>query len=320
MKRRSQAVSNNPVAVEAAREQLAAGGSAVSAVLAGFFAAAGAHAGVLLGPVSVLVGGVGIGARAFDGRLRQPGLGVKRPRGATSDDPIPDAARVAVPTAVSAVAVALAYDGGKSLTQLLKPGIQRAVRGGAEHRAGVLRLVRGAGAAAFNDTGFVRALLRVAGPSQGGQLSPADFSDVPRVDADAFERSLDGRKLFEAPWAREIEPPEATDWGTGAAICAVDVRRVFAALSFRRLAHGFALDELDLEAPLAAVPVRRGVTRVQPGARLAVPAPLALVADASGAISEVVAAPALPYIDALAQTTLRIRCQLSSGEVEIVAG
>lgn len=322
MKRRVAAVSNDPIAAEVAREQLAAGGSAVGAVLAGFFAAAGAHAGVLLGPVTLIVGGVGVGARAFDGRLRQPGLGAKRPRGVLPADAVPDAARVAVPTAVSALAVALAYDGGRSLGSLVKPGISRAERGGAEARAGVLKLVRSAGAGAFNDSGFVRALLRVAGPSQGGLLSPADFAAVPQVDADAPCRSVGSRRLYEAPWASEAADMDVSALGSGCAVCAVDVRRVFAALSFRRLTAGFTVEELELEAPLAAVPVMRGVARVAPGARLRAPAPLALLADAAGACTEVLAAPAATALGAaeIDAPSLRLRCHLATGEVDVLAG
>lgn len=322
MKRRAFAVSNDPVAAEAAREQLGAGGSAVAAVLAGFFAAAGAHAGVLLGPVTLLVGGVGVGARAFDGRLRQPGLGAKRPRGVVAPSAVPDAARIAVPTAISALAVALAYDGGRSLGSLVKPGISRAERSGADARAGVLRLVRSAGAGAFHDTTFVRAMLRVAGPSQGGLLSPADFAAVPDVDADAPARSVGERRLYEAPWVHEAEGMDASALGSGCAVCAVDVRRVFAALSYRRLAAGFTVEELELEAPLAAVPVMRGVPRVTPGARLPAPAPVALVADGSGACTELLAAPAATVIgpDELARPALHLRCHLATGEVDVLSG
>lgn len=324
MKRRSAAVSNDPVAAEAAREQLGAGASAVGAVLAGFFAAAGAHAGVLLGPVSLLVGGVGTGARAFDGRLRQPGVGAKRPRGVVASATVPDAARVAVPTAVTALAVALAYDGGKSLGSLIKPGIARAERGGADARAGVLKLVRSAGAGAFHDSGFVRAMLRVAGPSQGGLLSPADFATVPKVDTEAASRARGSDRVLEAPWAGEAESDalELDALGSGCAICAVDVRRVLAVLCYRRVSTGFTVEELELEAPLAAVPVMRGVTRVTPGEPLPAPAPIALITDASNTQIDVLATPAARLLGPaeLETPALRLRCHLASGEVETLAG
>src|SRR5687768_2202438 len=139
MKTRSAAIANDPVADEAAQEYLLSGGSAVGAVLSGFFAAAGAHSGVLLAPVSLLIAGIGAGARAFDGRLRQPGRGTKRPRGFKATDPIPDAARVSVPTGVAAVLVAHAYDSGQKLGSIMKAGISRAERVGAEGRAGLRR-------------------------------------------------------------------------------------------------------------------------------------------------------------------------------------
>jgi gamma-glutamyltranspeptidase/glutathione hydrolase len=310
------------VAAEAAQNQLAQGGSAVSAVLAGFFAAAGAYAGVLLGPVSLLVGGVGVGARAFDGRLCQPGLGAKRPRGVAVSDAVPEAARVAVPTALTALAVALSNDGSKSLGALVKPGISKAERSGADARASVLKLVRGAGAGAFHDSSFVRALLRVAGPSQGGLLGPGDFSAVPEVDADAKAKRISDRNIFEAPWAADAESMDPAPLGVGFAVCAVDVRRVFAALCYRRTTDGFLVDELELEAPLAAIPVRKGVPRVQPGERLPAPAPMALLLDASGACTEIIATPGALSLGAaeLAAPRLHLRAHLGTGVVDVLAG
>jgi gamma-glutamyltranspeptidase/glutathione hydrolase len=70
---RALARSNDPVCEAAAGVELAKGGTAIDAVLAGYFAAAGAYPGVLLGPVTLLLGGTGSGDRAFDGRVGQPG-------------------------------------------------------------------------------------------------------------------------------------------------------------------------------------------------------------------------------------------------------
>ncbi|HET9960276.1 MAG TPA: hypothetical protein VFQ61_37555, partial [Polyangiaceae bacterium] len=102
MRIRHAVAASDSIAEQAATERLAAGGSAVTAVLAGFFAVAGARPGVLLGPMSILVAGVGQGARAFDGRVRQPGLGAKRPRGILDGSEVPEAAQVAVPGALGA--------------------------------------------------------------------------------------------------------------------------------------------------------------------------------------------------------------------------
>ncbi len=295
MTTRAAAIANDPIADEAAQEFLASGGSAVGAVLTGFFAAGGAFAGVLLGPVSILVGGVGAGARAFDGRLRQPGLGTKRPRGFKEGEEIPDSARVAIPTGVAAALVAHAYDGSQRLGTILKPGISRAQRSGADARAALLKRIRSAGATALSEAGFVRPMLRVAGPSQGGLVTPSDFGAVPDLDQAAAERKLGDGSLVEPPWADEGASAEAT--GTGFSVCAIDVRGVFAALCYRRVSDGLPIDELDLEAPLAAVPVQRGVARVAPGARIPAPAPIAIRRDASGTPVAVLAGPLALRLD-----------------------
>jgi hypothetical protein len=319
MKARSAAIANDPVADEAAQEYLLSGGSAVGAVLSGFFAAAGAHSGVLLAPVSMLIAGVGAGARAFDGRLRQPGRGTKRPRGFKSGEEIPNAARVAVPAGVGALLVAHAYDASQRLSSIMKAGISRAERTGAEGRGDLLRRVRAVGAGATAEAAFVRPMLRVAGPSQGGLVTPSDFGAVNDIDQPVAERKVGGLTLSEPPWAQEWEG-DAQDLGIGCAVCAVDVRGVFAVLSYRRVVDGLVIDELDLEAPLIAVPVRRGVKRVAPAAPLPAPAPIGIVRDASGAPSEVIAAPTAPQLDetALSGRLLRLRRSPATQEVQIV--
>jgi hypothetical protein len=294
MTRRSAVVANDPVAEAAAEEYMIASGSAVGAVLAGFFAAAGAYAGVLLGPVSVLVGGIGQGVRAFDGRLRQPGRGTRRPRGFTGDEAIPDAARVGVPCGVAAALVAHAYGASPSLGRALGAGVDCAERSGAPARARLLRRIRAVGAAALAEASFTRALLRVAGPSEGGLLTPSDFAAVPDIDVSAVERPGWGGVLAEPPWSRESTSSEdPSRLGIGCAVCAIDVRGVLAALCYRRTDGGLAVEELELEAPFCAVPVLRGVSRIAPGMPLPAPAPIALWRDrADDPFTEVLVGPA----------------------------
>lgn len=288
---RACALSNDLVAGEAADECLLSGGSAVAAVLSGFFAAAGAYSGVLLGPLSVLVAGVGVGARAFDGRLRQPGFGSKRPRGFRDEDPIPSGAYVAVPGAIAAAAVALAYEGEKGLGPLVRPGIQRAERAGADSRAALMRVVRGLGAQAFSDPAFVRPMLHVAGPSEGGLLTSPDFALVP-PDIDVQAAAHPGSDAwFEPPWAAEFEGDSVpTIDGTQYNVIAFDNRGVAAAASFLRAKEGVAFDAMELTAPRFAKPVLRGVTRVGPGERLPAPCSLAVHID-GGRPTTIVASP-----------------------------
>jgi hypothetical protein len=124
--------------------------------------------------------------------------------------------------------------------------------------------------------------------------------------------------LYEPPWARDdIDPAEAL--GIGAAVLAVDVRGTFAALAYRRTVSGFPLEDLELEAPLVAVPVRRGVARIAPGARLPSPTPIAVRRNEAGAAVEVIAAPAALALKdaALAAPTLCIGRATASADVEV---
>jgi len=292
MKARAHAISNDPIAEEAAIAQLGQGGSAVGAVLAGFFAAAGGYSGVLLSPLTILVAGIGTGGRAFDGRLRQPGLGTKRPRGFLPDETIPAAARIAVPGSVAAAAVANAYDGAKSLGSLVKHGILRAERAGADGRAEVLGRVRSLGQVAFSEQSFSRPFLRLVGPSEGGLVTPSDLTNVTDIDHAASTRHIAGSDFLEAPWSEaassEPLPPEL---GIGAVVCAVDVRGVFAAVAYFRPSDGLEIDDLALLAPYVAVPTQRGVQRQAPGSPLPAPAPIAVRCNEAGVPIEVCAEP-----------------------------
>jgi len=270
------ALGNQPVAVQAAQDALLAGSSAVSAVLTGFFAACGAHAGVLMGPLSILVAGVGSGVRAFDGRLRQPGLGTKRPRGFVADDEIPVAARVAVPKSVAAAVVAHAYDRGGPIAEVIKRGIRQAKQVGSDVRAEVLQSVRSQGAKALSSTTFTRPLLRVAGVSEGGLVTTADLSAVFDLDLAATIHP-GAQDWIEAPWAQEATDASASTSGSLLmALVAVDNRGVFAGAAYSWTTSGVVIEELELEAPASAMPVMRGVTRIAPGCPIPSAVPIAI--------------------------------------------
>lgn len=277
MRARRAVLATESVAEQAALEHLTNGGGALGAVFAGFFAAAGARPGVLLGPISALVAGVGQGARAFDGRLRQPGLGTKRPRGFLTPDEVPNAARVAVPGAGLAAVIAQAY-AGDSLRSFVAPGVQAAERASAPNRAHFLDRLGQVGAAALTEPAFKRALLQAGGTSEGGVLTPSDLETNDDVDQPARERTEGDATWLETPWASDA-PDAPAD--RGAAVCAADQHGLMAALCYRITDLGTLVPELELIAPHAAVPVMRGVPRVSPGSRLPAPAPMAVRLDAS---------------------------------------
>ncbi|MGA7118553.1 MAG: hypothetical protein WBY94_00575, partial [Polyangiaceae bacterium] len=88
MTARSDAVASESHVAQAARDGLSFG-NAVDAVVAGVLVAAAESPSVFLGPFQMLVAGAGAGVRAIDGRVRQPGLGVPRPRGLLAGERVP---------------------------------------------------------------------------------------------------------------------------------------------------------------------------------------------------------------------------------------
>lgn len=280
---RALARSSDPACEAAAGEELTKGGSAVDAVLAGYFAAAGAYPAVLFGPVTLLVGGTGSGDRAFDGRVRQPGKGAKRPRGTLPGEEPPLAARVGVPSSVPALAIALGYGGTATLGRLVQAGVALARERGAERRAAVLSRVGEVGALAFSEPELSRALVRAFGAPNGGLLTPADFARPEQLDAPATRVE----ERLTAPWAEEAKAP----FLRGATVSAVDVNGLFVAAAFECQPEALYVEELELSAPLLAVPTLRGVPRTAPGAALPAPAPIWITHDEGGGALEVWAAP-----------------------------
>lgn len=313
MRSRPSAIANDPQAEAVATELLRGGSAAVEAVVGGYFAVAGAYAGVLLSPVSILVAGVGVGARAFDGRVLQPGLGSRRPRGFTTESSAPDAARIGVATGVLAALVAHAQAGSGPLGPLLRPGIAAAKEVGAAARAGLLRRIQEVGAAALREPRFAQPLLRVAGPSEGGLLTNQDLAALPAVDHPAHQRDFSWGALLEVPWVAELSPITPA-FGLGCGILAMDAQGVFAALSYRQVTGGVTIEALELTAPRLAIPVLRGVPRVRPGTPLPCPTPIALRRDGATQVTGALAAPDAPTIDA-GPAALRLERSTETGKV-----
>lgn len=280
---RALARSNDPACEAAAGDELAKGATAVDAVLAGYFAAAGAYPGVLLGPVTLLVGGTGSGDRAFDGRVRQPGKNAKRPRGTLPGEEPPKAARIGVPCSVPALAVATHYGGSVTLGRLVQSGVALARERGAEKRAAILTRVGEVGALAFSEPDVSRAMVRAFGPPAGGLLTPADFTRPENLDVGAPR----AEQRLTAPWAGEATEP----FVRGTTVSAIDINGLFVAAAFECQPEGLYVDELELSAPLLATPTLRGVPRLAPGTPLPAPAPIWITYDEAGSAQELWAAP-----------------------------
>ena len=257
----------------AAAEILAAGGTAVDAVIAGFFAAAGERPGVLLAPTVALVAGTGAGARAYDGRSVQPGLGSARPRGFVADAVIPEAAYAAAPRTIAMLVLLHGHRGRTSLSVLARFGVAAAEAQDAKERAVLIRRVGASGVLALRTTEVARSLIAVGGAVAGGVLTERDLEEARPAETDAVTTALaSGANVFTSPWA----PSEASA-AASEAIVACDGRGIVAAIAYAPSLAGIVVPELGITLARDAVPVLRGVTRVAPGTPLAASAPIALL-------------------------------------------
>lgn len=265
---RAAAASETRVAL-AAREALVRG-NAVDAVVAGVLAASAGAPGVLLGPLQVLVAGAGAGLLAVDGRLRQPGMGAARPRGALAGTAIPLQARVAVPALPAALATVLASFGTATLRRLATPAIKAAREMSAE-RAAVLDAFSRRGAPALADEAISSALLAVAGRAAGGLLTVEDLDAVRPEVTRVGERALRPAGWLRVPWgAEDVDATHAQ------VVAATDGHGLVCIACYESPSEGLSIAELGLLAPASAEPVRRGQTRVRPGEPRPAAAPIAV--------------------------------------------
>ena len=171
--RKSRAAVASSPEVEAAAEELLRKGNAVDAAVAGVFAACAMSPGVLLGPVQILIGGGGVGLRALDGRVRQPGIGAPRPRGFRDDEEVPDAARVGVPWLPATLSVAVATAGTATFAQVMAPALALS-KGSPRHD--LLMKIASRGPRAVEERPLGAELLALAGRPSGGLLTSDDLS------------------------------------------------------------------------------------------------------------------------------------------------
>ena len=314
--RKSRAAVASSPEVEAAAEELLRKGNAVDAAVAGVFAACAISPGVLLGPVQILIGGGGVGLRALDGRVRQPGIGAPRPRGFQSDAEVPDAAKVGVPWLPATLSVAVATAGTATFAQVLAPALALA-KGSPRHD--VLAKIAARGPRAVEERPLGAELLALCGRPAGGLLTSDDLSSQ-RPEVHAASRHVLGgssggraargpssrgsssgsgsrksgesddggaRVIIELPWANDdggmpVPPAGRVEVATTRAVACVDRFGAFAVACWDEGVDGLTIAELGLRAPFFAEPVMRGATRVRPGDARPAGAPVALVGRDAG--------------------------------------
>ena len=266
------AAASESIAEEAALRILTASGAAGDALVAGFLAASAARPGALFGPLQILIAGPGVGSRAFDGRPRQPGLGSPRPRGFIKGQPIPEAARVATPASLGALALLHAHAGVLPFERLADAGVEHARAIGAKERADALANVGRLGASALSEPRLARPILAVSDRAEGGLLSERDLADVrPDMAAPRDVPLAANRRVLLVPWAL----PE-TAHRIAETLAVVDARGVLGVLAYCPDDEGLRVPELGLSLPRDAVLVRRGIPRMSPGEPLPCPCAVAL--------------------------------------------
>ena len=299
--RKSRAAVASSPEVEAAAEELLRKGNAVDAAVAGVFAACAMAPGVLLGPVQILIGGGGVGLRALDGRVRQPGIGAPRPRGFREDEDVPDASRVGVPWLPATLSVAVASAGTATFAQVMAPALALA-KGSPRHE--LLAKIASRGPRAVEERPLGAELLALAGRPSGGLLTSDDLSSQrPEVhqasrhhlggggargsrkggtEADAAADAASPRVVIALPWANDEDgmptpPVGVNEIASARALACVDRFGAFAIACWDESIDGLMLPELGLRAPYFAEPVRRGETRIRPGDARPASAPIAMV-------------------------------------------
>ena len=268
-RRRAAAASESHVA-RAARDVLLRG-NAMDAVVAGVLMAAAESPGVLLGPVQLLAGGSGAGLLAFDGRVRQPGLGAQRPRGFLPGEEIPEAARVGVPALPATLATALASLGVVTLLRAAGPALEWA-RARSPERALVLDSIARRGAPALANDSVTSELMAVAGRAARGLLTPEDLGAVRPVVVRCDERSLPASGALTVPWRVD----QGEDGSCTQIVAAIDGRGLAAVACYEVPIDGAPVPALGLLAPRCAAPVLRGKPRVAPAEPRPAAAPIAL--------------------------------------------
>jgi gamma-glutamyltranspeptidase/glutathione hydrolase len=275
-------LATNKEAQEVGATALASGASALGAALTAYFYLAGKDRSLLFAPLSLLVGGVGSGVFAYDGRCRQPGKGAKRPRGFVSLEDVVPAAHAAAPGSLAAISLAIAFHPGTTLAPCVKVGAQVAKAEGALKRAQLLEAIGSRGATTLQSNSVKKSFLADFGPIEGGGITSDDLSPPEHVNLPAVE-SPEGWSL---PWRTA---PDGEPVGRLDSIVAIDARGLTVALTVECPERRLNLEDFEVALPAIAEPVMRGVSRLAPGSPLLTFADLRLGKDESGRISGVTA-------------------------------
>lgn len=273
-------LSTHDGAARVAEETLKAGGNAIDAALAGWLELAASTRWGLLAPVTFGVSGMGAGVRFVDGLCRTPGRESGRSVRYPDAESAPPLARLAVPTSVAALAVSVALGASLTLSKLGTAAAASAKRHGAAGRAKFLTRVGGAGLLAFREGQFRDELDRAAPRIDGGTLGDDDFMNiVPEVRAVTTE-TPHGELSVPGWWAA---PDELTaDCGH---LLTVDRWGTVATASWSRPTSGLGIYGNEVDLPLQARPLVKGLARPPVAQRIPAPHAIGVLGSDAGSFA-----------------------------------
>jgi hypothetical protein len=202
--------------------------------------------------------------RRLDGRVLEPGNLAKRPRGFVDGEPVPSAAYVAAPRLFTAVGTALTLAGRSTYASASAPAIATCPD---DARRALLEAFAALGPALFQKRAIADELRAALGAAAGGMLVDEDFA----VGAPSFEDLpvFPDERLAPSALGPLAAEESRVEW-----LAARDANGLLAMASFERAPHGHEVHALGLVCPRVAVPVRRGVKRVDPTTPLGVLPPV----------------------------------------------
>lgn len=284
---RNAVLAQDPAGLAASEAVFAARGSVVDALLAAALASAiRASEASLLGSLTVLLVGPGVGACMVDGQARAPGLGAKRK---PSPEAPPDAWRAVLPGFLQGVLTTHTRLGTLKLSHITREvgSAVRAVdkRPEARARARFVEVLGHEGVAGLERLGLWSAMKRAAGVSEGGLFTARDLR--PEVPSEVLELHPlvvgDGVEVLQPPKQTVVaqqpahQPPEPPEVVVDVAV-GVDHRGVVGCACWVVAPTAAPLPELEglgLAALLA--PPKRDVPRWRPGTAVFTPRPLAVL-------------------------------------------
>jgi hypothetical protein len=279
---------------DAAEAVLKEGGSALDAVIAGYFASCGATSWAVFAPIIVGFGGSGDGIKFIDGRVRQAGKSSEKPLRYKSLQQTPPLARLAVPCGLQAISIAFALEGTAKRSALMEFGLKHAKQAQCPHRLQFLKEVKSTAHLAMQSRKLWDEIHERARRVDGGLFSEEDLdTSSPEVISSPTKFLEQKCWVTPSPWM-ETEIPEGAEPSQRHLVMAGDFRGQVAVLQYDEPKEVYPLYGGDLELPVMGIPNIKGVPRFKPGTTIPLRNSVSFVEQPGGAMGVFAASVPIP--------------------------